>query len=540
MKTSRETLSPTWSFGGACIVAQGANLLICRLASCGTAESNRISQIVRASVLFSLLLVTMLASHAQEPATSPALQNATNGLRLNFRGVPLDMVLNHLAEATDLIINVVPGTEVKGKVDVWSNQPLSRDEAVDLLNTILNQNGLAAILNNRTLTIVSRDEAKTKDIPVKSGNKPEEIPKSDLMITQIIPVEHANAVQLTQNLQPLLPSYATLSANESGNALVVTGTQSDARRFAEIVRALDTSISSVSSIRVFPLKYADATELATAVKQLFEPPAQTGSDRRSQIMNRFFGGDGNRGDGGRDGRRPSSAASGNPAATRVVAVADERSNSLVVSAPDELIPTIEQLVREVDVSVDDLTELRVFHLKNADPLEMADIFAELFPDETTSGNNNNQGDFRFRGGPPGFPFGGSRSSPTQAESPRMKKKGRVIAVPDQRTSSIIVSAASELMPQIEQMIQQLDSSGAKKQKVFVYSLENADVQQVESIVRDMFDRSNMSGRNSANQNSALQNRTQQNQQSMGQGNGNTGLGNNQGGFGGGQQGGQFR
>jgi general secretion pathway protein D len=480
---------------------------------------------------------------AQESKDSPPVNGAspaanTNSLRLNFRGVPLDMVLNHLADATDLIINVVPGTDIKGKVDVWSNQPLTRDEAVDLLNTMLNQNGLAAIRNNRMLTIVSRDEAKTKDIPVKSGNKPEEIPKSDQMITQIIPVQHANAVQLTQNLQPLLPSYATLSANESGNALVLTGTQSDARRIAEIVQALDTSISSVSSIRVFPLKYADATELATAVKQLFEAPAQS-TDRRTQIMNRFFGGDGNRGEGGRDGRRGSSTPTGNPAATRVVAVADERSNSLVVSAPDEMIPTIEQLVREVDVSVSDLTELRVFHLKNADPMEMADIFAELFPDETTSGNNNSQGDFRFRGGP-GFPFGGNRTS-TQAESPRLKKKGRVVAVPDQRTSSIIVSAASELMPQIEEMITQLDSSGAKKQKVFVYSLENADVQQVEGIVRDMFDRSNMSGnRNNANQNSPLLNRSQQNQQSMGVGTGNNGLGNNQGGPGGGQQGGQFR
>src|SRR6185503_3306284 len=187
---------------------------------------------------------------------------------------------------------------------------------------------------------------------------------------------HANAVQLTQNLQPLLPTYATLSANESGNALVLTGTQSDARRIAEIVQALDTSISSVSAIRVFPLKYADATELATAVKQLFEPPTQNNNnDRRTQFLNRFFpgGGPGGGPDGGRGGdggrRNTGTTATGNPAAPRVIAVADERSNSLVVSAPDELIPTIEQLVREVDVSVSDLTELRVFHLKNADPLE---------------------------------------------------------------------------------------------------------------------------------------------------------------------------
>src|SRR6185503_1233489 len=135
--------------------------------------------------------------------------------------------------------------------------------------------------NNRTLTIVGLEEAKTKNIPVRSGNKPEDIPKSDEMITQIIPVQHANAAELAQNLTPLKPSYATLTANESGNALVLTGTQADARRIAEIVQALDTSIASVSQVRVFPLRYADAKELATAVKELFQPPQQTGNDRRN-------------------------------------------------------------------------------------------------------------------------------------------------------------------------------------------------------------------------------------------------------------------
>ena len=90
------------------------------------------------------------------------------------------------------------------------------------------------------------------------------------------------------------------------------------------------------------------------------------------------------------------------------------------------------------------------------------------------------------------------------------------------------------MPQIEEMIKQLDQP-AKKQKVFVYSLENADVGQVEQILRDMFDRSGTSSsRNSQNQGSALQNRSQNNQQ------GSTtsgGVGNNNGGFGGGGAGG---
>jgi hypothetical protein len=87
------------------------------------------------------------------------------------------------------------------------------------------------------------------------------------------------------------------------------------------------------------------------------------------------------------------------------------------------------------------------------------------------------------------------------------------------------------MPQIEEMVAQLDSSPAKKQKVFVYSLENADVQQVEQIVREMFERTTTGNRNNANQNSPLLNRSQSNQGTTGGGAGNTGFGNqnNQGG-----------
>ena len=163
------------------------------------------------------------------------------GLRMNFHNAPLEMVLNYLSDAAGFII--VLETKVEGKVDAWSNQPLSKAEAVDLLNSVLNKNGFAAIQNGRTLTIVGRDEAKKRDIPVKVGNVPDDIPKNDEMVTQIIPVRYANALQLTKDLTPLLPTFANLTANESGNALVLTDTQSDVRRMAEIVKALDTSIA---------------------------------------------------------------------------------------------------------------------------------------------------------------------------------------------------------------------------------------------------------------------------------------------------------
>jgi type II secretory pathway component GspD/PulD (secretin) len=482
---------------------------------------------------------------AGKPAPSPG---GEEGLRLNFRGAPLDMVLSYLSDAAGFII--VLETEVKGTVDVWSNQPLSKDEAVELLNTVLGRNGYAAIRNGRTLKIVSREEAKTKDVPVRSGSDPQNIVKSDEMVTQVIPVRYANAAQLIMNLQPLLPSYArdSFTANESGNSLVLTASQTDVRRMVEIVRALDDSISGISTIRVFQLRYADAKELATAVKELF-PSQATQAQGGNRGGNTAFGGPGNPfGGGGGGGGRGGRNAAATTVTAKVIAVADEHSNALIVSAPEDALPTIEKLVSELDVVVADVTELRVFHLLNSDPLEMVDIFTQLFPDDTSSNGAQNQPDVRFnrgggqrgiggqRGGFGGFGgFGGlgglgNRNAAQTTGSERAKKKGRVLAVADQRTSSLIVSAASELMPQIEEMIAQLDGSPAKKQKVFVYSLENADVQQVEQIVRNMFERTTTANRNNGNQNSPLLNRSQGTQ------NGNGGqMGINGNGFGNGNQ-----
>jgi len=478
-----------------------------------------------------------------EIAARPVTAEGEKGLRMNFRGVPLDMVLNYLSDAAGFII--VLETKVEGKVDVWSNQPLTKDEAVDLLNAILNKNDCAAIRNGRTLTIVKREDAKTRNIPVKKNTEPENIPKTEEMVTQIISVHNANAAQLTKDLQPLLATYANMTANESANTLVITATQADVRRMAEIVAALDESISGNSVVKVFPLRFADSKELAAVVKELFQPTTTQGQGN-NRGGGGFGGGGGFPGFGGggfpgggfpggggagnRGGGGGNSSSAGNSTA-RVVAVADERSNSLVVSAPEQAMNMIKQLIAEVDVSVADVTELRVFHLTNADPVEVSDMLSGLFPDDTKSDNNNQQ-QFAFRG-PFGGAFGGRNNANTQgANSDRMKKKGRVLSVPDQRTASVIVSADQALMPQIAEMIAQLDSNPAKRQKVFVYSLENADVQQVEQLLRGIFERSTTQNRNNnQNQNSALTTRSTANQQNMtttgtaNSGFGNAGVGN---------------
>ena len=84
---------------------------------------------------------------------------------MNFRGAPLEMVLNYMSKAAGFIINVTRGVDVRGNVDVWSDQPLTKEEAVELLKKVLNQNGYTVMQDKRILTIISSAQAKSNEGP---------------------------------------------------------------------------------------------------------------------------------------------------------------------------------------------------------------------------------------------------------------------------------------------------------------------------------------------------------------------------------------
>ena len=442
-------------------------------------------------------------------------------LMLNFENVPLQSVLEYMSEAAGFII--LGDTEVRGDVTILSKQPLNREEAVDLLDTILNEKGYTAIRRGRILKIVEKDKALTEDIPVKSGADPADIPKKDVMVTQIIPIRFGNAGQLIENISELLPEYATISANDGSNAIILTDTQTNIHRIAEIVSALDTSISSISEIKVFPLVYADAKQLADVIKGLFQS-SSSGSSRSSSSRSssaiaemmraRFGGGSSSSRSSGSSGRSSRSSGSGSSAAlaaaSRVVAISEERTNSLVVSAPADVIPTIEQLVKEMDRTIEDVTEIQVFKLNNADAFEMAEVLTNLFSDKDEI--ESSRGGYRFGSwGRSSSSSSRSRSSSSGNSSERMLQQKRVVAVADPRTNSVIVSATAELMKQIALMVDRLDDNKAKQQKVYTYSLQNADVEGVSEILRNMFEQQNGNfnstrNRNSQDQQNPLDNR----------------------------------
>jgi general secretion pathway protein D len=419
---------------------------------------------------------------AKEPPTP-----IKGGVLLNFQGASLTDVLNYLSEAAGFII--VQDVPVTGTVNVVSKQPVSPDEAVDLLNTVLAEKGYTAIRSERILKIVNRKDALKKDLPVRVGSDPDKIQRKDEMVTQILPLRSGEAAKLIENLRPLLDN-ATMSANESSNSIIMTDTLTNIRRIAQIIQAIDTSVLGISTIHIYPLQFADSKELATVVTQLFSPTSTQGGGRGGRggggggggnPFGGFFGGPGGPGGGG--GGQPAAPQSeAKQAESRVVAVADEQSNSLVVSASDSLIPMITDVVLKLDTSGAEVSETRIFRLLHADSVELATIITTLYGDTTTQRSQGGQNQFGGRGG---FPFGPQPQSSSTQKSSRSLQQAKVTAVGDPRTNSLLISAARDTIMSIAELVGRLDASDSKKQKVYYHSLTHADADNVANVLRGM-------------------------------------------------------
>ncbi len=411
---------------------------------------------------------------APTPApANPAPKSGKSDIMLNFQNASLTDVLNYLSEALGFI--VIQDSPVAGTVNVVSKQGVTQDDAIDLLNSVLVEKGYAAIRNGRILKIVPRSGAPKQDIPVQAGSDPTQIPRKDGMVTQILPVRYVEAAKLVDNLRPLLSPDATMSANEASNAILLADTQTNVHRIAEIIKALDNSVSSISTIHVYPLQYADAKSLATMLTQLFttDQNSKNNNNNNGRPMPPWA-------NQGNNNVKTQSAAQ--EAATKITVVSDDQSNSVIVSAPDAAIPVITDIINRIDTNTSEITETRIFRLVHADAMELANELNSLYSDSntgtTTTGGNNAAATRR--------PQTTNNNNANANKSQRAALLSKVVAVPDARTNSLLLLAAKDVMPQLALTVERLDSGIEKKQQVCVYRLENADPNNVYTILRSMF------------------------------------------------------
>ena len=382
---------------------------------------------------------TTKPSTQPEIATRPRTMPAGDGLLLNFKDASVQAVLEYLSEAAGLVI--LNGTRVDGRVDIMSRQRITVEEAVALLDTVLREKGYAAIHTERTLKIVPVDQAVRENLPVYSGNDPSKVPMTDRLVTQVIPIQSANATRLRADLAPMIGTGATFTANEASNSLILIDTQTNIRRIMRIIRALDENLAGAAEVKVFQLEYANASNAAKLITELFKQD-QT---RTGQTQMPFF-------TRGRGGPGQPSRGQGEEAAGRqqkVTASSDDRTNTLVVSAPPDLMKVIEGIVKELDSNPSAEQAVFIYPLKNAQAANLQTVLNNIFSETsgTTAGGARSQTQGRR-----GFTFGLTQTVASSASD----LVGQVYVVADEDTNSLLVRTSTKHFDRVKQIIAELD------------------------------------------------------------------------------------
>src|SRR5260221_667882 len=123
-------------------------------------------------------------------------------------------------------MNTPPDSSISRKASLMRRRPTKQVIALALAAgaAVATFAPYAAAQLGRLLKVDSIDKPKPANTPVPPGSDPKKIDDTDELITQVIPLQGADAIQLKQDLTPLMSADADFPANASSNSLILTDT----------------------------------------------------------------------------------------------------------------------------------------------------------------------------------------------------------------------------------------------------------------------------------------------------------------------------
>jgi general secretion pathway protein D len=257
---------------------------------------------------------------------------------LNFVNADLDSVIKAVGQATGK--NFVIDPRVKGTVNLVTEQPVSRAQALQTLGSVLRMQGYAMVESNGFTKVVPEADAKLQGSPTVIGASPS---RGDQVVTQVFRLNYESANNLVPVLRPMIAPNNTITAYPANNTLVITDYADNLRRLARIIAAVDAPASG--EVELVPLKHALASDTAAVLQKLLDPAAA----------------------GATGGGAP-----GVDASLRTSVVAEPRSNALMIRATSRArLQQARQLIEKLDQPFARPGNIWVVPLKNADAVKLA-------------------------------------------------------------------------------------------------------------------------------------------------------------------------
>lgn len=226
------------------------------------------------------------------------------------------------------------------------------------------------------------------------------------------------------------PLKGDVSVEELGDVLIIRGNAQDVEMVEKLIAEIGKMLAgSVPDVNVRPLKYVDSESLAELLTTVYER------------LNRSRG------------------RSTNDQTQQIVVIAIGKPNSVMVLASERDMPVVDKLIDDLDQPTDATKEFEVFRLRYAVASQILTAIESFFTGTSTGGSGQAQ-----TGGQ------GTTSSRTAAGGLR----GRVRAISDSRTNSVIVQARPRDLEEVRRLIDELDQAGSNAvNQIKLIPLKNA-------------------------------------------------------------------
>ena len=369
------------------------------------------------ALVMALLLPLMTVVQAQEGTW-----------RLNLKDADIRAFVTQVADITGYSFVVDP--RVKGKVTVLSSAPMNKEEIYDLFLAVLQVHGFTAIPGEEVIKVIQQVDAKQN---AENLTRFEETP-SEQLITRVIPINNANALELVPILRPLVAKYGHLAGVAAANALIVSDHQNNIQRIESIVRDLDSP--SEYEVEVLQLDEAWVGDMVTLLQEL--APDELGRS----------------GGGGESGGRKFSVT------------ADERSNRLILRGDKNFRDKMRNLISQLDQPSASGGTTKVLRLKHADAGNLTEIIEGVMGEvvRESEGDGGSGSNRRNTTGFSVFADEGLNALVLRGEPSMMQEAEMIISQLDVRRAQVMIEAAiveinDELGSQLGVQIAAADEGG---------------------------------------------------------------------------------
>ncbi len=374
-------------------------------------------------------------SSSGKSSSSPSMQDRVEGKKggkqyvtMDFDGVDIKVFVKFIADITGK--NFILDDKVTGKVTVISPRKMTLEEAYQVFLSVLDVNGFGTVNMGSVIKVVQVADAVTRSLGT-STTPPKR--REDVLITQIIPLKHADVNDMKSLFQPLLTKgSAQLLAYPQSNILIITDTKSNIKKMMEILNHIDAKGFS-EEFRIFPLTHASAADLSAKLQEIITDtggtPVQvrvrsTAAARQGQMSER--------------------------GKARIIPY--ERTNSLIILATASDMNNIDSLIRKLDIPTPSGTEdIHVYYLQYARSEDIAKVLTDI----PTPAKNE------------GVPGAQAAAATGQTGMRSSTGSDKVKISSDKETNSLIIYAGPDAYKSIMDTIKYLD---IPRKQVYVKAL----------------------------------------------------------------------